>query len=259
MLIGGSAATNDDHGWLLAHERRNTTWSCPKHARVGDQVFNYIVAPVSQVLATARVITKPRPGHEIGSVWRYVGRIGSIRLLRSPIPLSELKELCPNWAWLRYPRAYAYIPDRDARMIKSRATQRVRELPTPIESNQRAGFGCWEDNRRVEKAAVAAVARHYRSKGYVVESRETECIGYDLDVRKGRLVLHVEVKGISNEFPSFPITANEVRRAESDDAFRLAIVTSALAPRDRRIRILKGTTFLRDYSRTALPFMAVPS
>jgi hypothetical protein len=90
-----------------------------------------------------------------------------------------------------------------------------------------AGFGDAETNALVERAAVRKVMRHLKQRGFEITSRERDAIGYDLDARRGSLEWHVEVKGVSGEKVQFPITKNEVARAETDDLFRLIVVTQA--------------------------------
>ena len=87
-------------------------------------------------------------------------------------------------------------------------------------------------------------------------SREKEKIGYDLEATKGRTQLHVEVKGIAGEGVQFPVTAGEVRRAESDPAFRLFAVTEVLT-REPKFHEFTGETFLAKFDLRALAYMAV--
>jgi hypothetical protein len=85
----------------------------------------------------------------------------------------------------------------------------------------------------VERAAVRKVTRHVKQRGFEITSRERDAVGYDLDARKGHLEWHVEIKGISGEKVQFPITKNEVVRAETDSSFRLMVVTEARKKRSR--------------------------
>lgn len=256
MLIGGSDRTNGDHSWLLSHEGAERTWSCPKNARVGDTVLIYIAAPVSEVIATARVTKAPVEGARLNWKWRYVARIGPISLLKSPISIADLRRLCPKWRWLNYPRAYAYIPPREARTITRRAQQRVTTNSDAEAARIGAGFGDAESNRRVEKASVRAVRRFYQQRGFEVTSYESKNLGYDLEVAKGHRKLHVEVKGISSGEQAFPITRNEVRCAIGDKSFRLAIVTHAVDAKRRRVRVLTGRSFLRRFQLRELSYVA---
>jgi hypothetical protein len=237
---------DDDYGWLLRSEGKTADrWSCPKRAQVGDLAFIYVAGPKSQVVAMARVRKPPRPGHEAGSQWRYVTRIGPIKLLPAPISLAELKELCPDWGWLRYPRAYAYVPAKDAKRLLRRSRLKSPPAENAEVEVSGAGFGDPDTNRRIERAAVDAVKRHYKRGGFKVRSCERDNLGYDLEVKNGRTTLHVEVKGISGAGIRFPITAGEVNCAARDASFRLAVVTDALNGRSRKVHIYTGRSASR--------------
>jgi len=108
------------------------------------------------------------------------------------------------WAYQRWPEVL------EALFLKARTSSTADNTTSP----KGAGFGSIENNRKVEKAAIDFVTQHLRQKGYDVESREKECIGYDLDAtHQKQKTLHVEVKGVSGGQVHFPITANEVRSA----------------------------------------------
>jgi len=92
-----------------------------------------------------------------------------------------------------------------------------------------AGFGDPETNRKVERAAIACVAKYYESHGWTVQSVEADRCGFDLLCVKGALEEHVEVKGIQGEVVSFIITSGEVRQAQDDEHFVLCVVTSAIS------------------------------
>lgn len=91
-----------------------------------------------------------------------------------------------------------------------------------------AGFGDFETNRKVERAAVRAVTRRLRDEGWEVRSVELAKLGYDLDCRRGSESAHVEVKGVRGMKTQFFITAAEVACWRKDPACRIAVVTSAL-------------------------------
>jgi len=117
-----------------------------------------------------------------------------------------------------------------------------------------AGFGDTEKNSKVEKAAVRFVRKLFRKRGYEVKSREKECLGYDLDVRKGNEELHLEIKGVTGSIPEFPITPNEVLRSKSDKLFRLVVVTNALEKPNPEL--FTGDQFQTKYNLAPMVFMA---
>ena len=86
------------------------------------------------------------------------------------------------------------------------------------------GGGDPEIRKEVEKAAVQAATRHYRSRGYEVESVEAKNLGWDLEAVKGGEKLRVEVKGISKDKVYVNMTPNEFLKAQQHrQSYRLAV------------------------------------
>jgi hypothetical protein len=125
---------------------------------------------------------------------------------------------------------------------------------TPAQSG--AGFGDFETNREVERAAVAFAAAHFRDQGWKVETVEGQRIGYDLHVQRAKIELHVEVKGVCGSAVSFPMTGNEVKRSKEDDLFRLAVVTSALVK--PKLTMISAVQFKRGYETVPVTYLARP-
>jgi len=118
-----------------------------------------------------------------------------------------------------------------------------------------AGFGNLETNRRVERAAIACVAKYYESHGWSVQSVEADRRGFDLLCVKGLLEEHVEVKGIQGEVVSFIITAGEVRQAQNDERFVLCVVTSAISDRPHLSRY-EAEDFAQRFDLSPIAFRA---
>ncbi|NEU80688.1 DUF3883 domain-containing protein [Nostoc sp. UIC 10630] len=89
-----------------------------------------------------------------------------------------------------------------------------------------AGFGNYQKNKEVEKAAIDFVQKQYH--GWNIQSVERDNLGYDLICTKDSIVKNIEVKGVSGREPAFIITANEVEQAKKNPNFVLWVVTSAL-------------------------------
>jgi len=167
-----------------------------------------------------------------------------------------LRKMFPDWTWLRHVNMFCYVsPDR-ARALLERCGRDASEKLVPGIGAGGAGFGDAKTNRLVEQAAINKVTRWLRQRGFTVSSRESERIGYDLDARKGRSELHVEVKGTSGEGIQFPITAAEVKRSQADPSFRLMVVTGA---RTRRARVhqYSGKQVRRMFCLSPISFMAI--
>jgi len=92
-----------------------------------------------------------------------------------------------------------------------------------------AGFGTAENNREVERAAVAAATKHYKRNGWLVTSVEADNCGFDLLCRKERQERHVEVKGIKGRGYDFILTYGEYQKAGSDNKYELCLVRYAVS------------------------------
>jgi hypothetical protein len=94
--------------------------------------------------------------------------------------------------------------------------------------SKRRIVGPWNrPDKAVEEAAIRFVKVKLRADGYKVQSRETEICGYDLHATRDGQDLHVEVKGVSGDSPRFHISRTELKTAEQDPDWRLAVVLQA--------------------------------
>jgi hypothetical protein len=283
ILIGGSDEQNGDYSLVLRLARRGGTarWSSLKTAHPGDHVLIYIQRPHSALIAKAEVLAVPvkgKPGD-----YAYRAKVGNFELLPNRITLTDLKRGFPRWGFLRYPRGGTTVPkplaDRlwklvhekqsrvqvlisnsgspeRARALLERCRREVSEKVVMKFRDAGAGFGDAKTNHLVEQAAVNKVKRLLRRRGFTVISRERECIGYDLDARKGSLEIHVEVKGASGARIQFQITAAELKQSQADPNFRLMVVTDARARR-ARVHEFRGKQVGRMFYLTPLSFMAI--
>jgi len=129
---------------------------------------------------------------------------------------------------------------------------------TKTRSNTRttgAGFGTPEINRKVERAAISFVTKHYKSQGWSVKSVEANKRGFDLLCMKDSIEEHVEVKGIQRRVASFIITAGEVQQAKTDKSFALCVVTSAISKHPRLSRY-SAEDFIKRFDLVPLAFRA---
>lgn len=120
-----------------------------------------------------------------------------------------------------------------------------------------AGFGDPESNKIVERAAVAWVKRFLRRKGWTVRSVEPEARGFDLLCRRAAETLHVEVKGVSGDTPSFIITSNEYRECCADPLWRAAVVTNARS-RQPDLAMVTPLQFRRRFELVPKDYLVIP-
>ena len=127
--------------------------------------------------------------------------------------------------------------------------------PQDLESATRACFGQPESNKKIERAAVNHVTKQLQSQGWHVISVEGEKCGFDLNCSRGKKQLHVEVKGVAGAPDRFILTANEMRTAESDRLFRLALVGRSLTSA-RTLESWTRRKLLRTFTLAPLQYFA---
>jgi hypothetical protein len=95
-------------------------WTMVKSAKVGDTCFVYMSAPVSRIVGLFKVVGEPF--FHVGNTMfdnpqmrdQYVAEIGGVKYFqpRPELTMKGLRELFPEWGWLRYPRSKTSIPDK---------------------------------------------------------------------------------------------------------------------------------------------------
>lgn len=108
-------------------------------------------------------------------------------------------------------------------------------------------------SRDVEEAAVRVVSERYRTGGWSVTSKEAANIGYDLFCKRGREVVHVEVKGRARDGDVVILTSGEWDRARTDKHWLLAIVANA-ASKSPAMTEYPGTALQRTFSVAPVAF-----
>lgn len=120
-----------------------------------------------------------------------------------------------------------------ARVRRYIGSMRGRPLPTderpPARGAKRFRRTDAAHNAAVEQAAVDHAWTHWQRKGYSVKSVETDNVGWDLEVRRGKVELRVEVKGLSGDIVNFQLTPNEYNMLRQHHAgYRVCVVLDAL-------------------------------
>jgi len=132
-------------------------------------------------------------------------------------------------------------------------SERTAELEKQISAG--AGFGDPELNKKVERAAIDLVTNKFQNDGWTVVSLETQKCGFDLLCQRDGDEKHIEVKGISGTEISFIITANELRKAQSDPYFTIYAVTSALSE-NPTLHSFTAQQFLENFSLDEIAYRA---
>lgn len=199
----------------------------------GDTVFLFCAGRgiIAKGNVTKELAAKSKSVFPAHAKKEFKRPIGNLQKLEHSLSVTEIRS--ETGYELPYKHTVCEIHNLDAIQFildrfsnKTPAVAKTVELPVSAQEVG-AGFGSPENNRKVEKAAVAFVERLFKKQGYEVKSRERDRIGYDLDAFKGKEELHIEVKGVSGAIPSFIITAKEVQCARVDPSFRLVVVMNA--------------------------------
>jgi len=147
---------------------------------------------------------------------------------------------------------YRNAPDTAGKTRKA-IVFKLRPIGTPVQESEvmaevaartargrsGAGFGTAENNKRVEQAAIAVVAKWYEDQDWQVRSVEADKCGYDLECCKDGVEEHIEVKGVQGDDPTFIITAAEIRNLMLDRKHVTAVVTNALSKNPLLTRFLR--------------------
>lgn len=148
---------------------------------------------------------------------------------------TYIKEFADSWRYVGKYRATSYRTNAQAiaKYRGDRPAQNVAgilflEAVDRISVNvSSGGFADPETRREIEEAAVCHVMKTLESDGFIVEDRQRDNCGYDLRVYRGHEEFFYEVKGTDANVARFFISRNERKCSESNENWRLAIVTSA--------------------------------
>lgn len=87
-----------------------------------------------------------------------------------------------------------------------------------------------EKRKKVEIAAMDAVAAYFEDRNYEVAYREKENLGWDLEAYLGNQTLLLEVKGLSNDFSCVDFTPNEYQKSKAKkNNYRICVLSNALS------------------------------
>jgi hypothetical protein len=102
------------HGDAFGDDGGSVIWTARKEALANDVVFFYFTAPVSSIVACGRIIGEVWKNEDILSDWEgyWMAEVGHVEVFPKSkyIPIRKLRNVFPEWSWLRYPRANTKIP-----------------------------------------------------------------------------------------------------------------------------------------------------
>ena len=153
------------------HAQTLRGWVVPKVARPGDAALFF--SRKSGLIADGVIGTNPRPGKRFGLKATLRASVANVRSWTTPIGLAELRTI-KGWRWLNYPMSFTTVPAEVGPVLwdlirRHKGGGAPGSLEAKAETALRAsgtGFGTPEENRKVEKAAVAFVRRHLEKEGH---------------------------------------------------------------------------------------------
>jgi 5-methylcytosine-specific restriction endonuclease McrA len=107
---------NGDKEWLTraSQDDLESSWTAPKNVEIDDEVVVHV--DNHGLFATGVVLSRAKKSTHRTN--RYRARIGRIRLLNEPLPISVLREKIEALSWARYPRSYTTPSDEIADQIR---------------------------------------------------------------------------------------------------------------------------------------------
>ena len=114
-------------------------------------------------------------------------------------------------------RVLCFIRSRAKKTPANKGTKRASRPPDQ------------ERKAEVERAAIQLCCEHFEKLGYKVKSVEEDNKGWDLQAKKDKCELRIEVKGLSGPTFSVELTPNEYKAfSKKAEDYRLAVVVDAL-------------------------------
>jgi hypothetical protein len=160
--------SNATHGKKLlesmAAKGRTAFWHAPRLTAAGDELLFYVEEPVSAIVATGKAVSATR---KTSKKWHEV-KVGGVRLLDMPITLPELRNMFPDWGWLRSVNMFAYVNSERSRALLKRCDMQSPPIVSEPSLSLGGGFGGAKTNALVEKAAVRIVAARLKRDGFTV-------------------------------------------------------------------------------------------
>lgn len=130
---------------------------------------------------------------------------------------------------------YADTDTPDVKLLIAELRKLVSESDLdPVGSNSTKSGGGWSAPdgdliTKIEQSAVAAARSYWMNQGYKVKSVETDNRGWDLEARKSRELLLVEVKGHIGNAIQFELTPNEYfHLKEHASSYRVCVLRNVL-------------------------------
>lgn len=95
-----------------------------------------------------------------------------------------------------------------------------------------------ELRKKIEVAAIDAVADYFEIRGFSINDVHKQNKGWDIEVSKGNKTFHLEVKGTQSEFNTIELTPNEFKQLlKNSSTYRLCVVSYTLDNNKQKVDI----------------------
>lgn len=116
--------------------------------------------------------------------------------------------------------------------------------------------------KNIEDCAVKETINFYEKLGYIVNSKEKDNLGWDLEATLGNETFKIEVKGLSGSQVMFELTPNEYKKMEEfKNEYIICVLTNALNPSRKLHRFLYSnkSKMWEDQNDNCLDFQEITS
>ena len=253
----------------IARGEKGDHWSVNQHRaeiKKDDRILFRISGRTAGIYATGTVLSNPYPASQSDEFGKFKVDVRYDSLLDPPILRAETDNhrVLKNLLALRGREGtnFPVPPKEEAALIRlislpSRVQRKIRVGTRVVRTRQvpvvppRPERGKQRDKdkiRKVEQAGIDfAIDLMWRDGYECTHDAQKDGCGYDLVFKKGKSVLHVEVKGVSGKTPVFNLTKNEHECARRDPKWHILVVTDALS--HPRHRFLSGKKLLSSLKR----------
>ncbi len=210
-----------------AGTHRTMSFALPKDSNKDGAKDEAVIFTHDGLYAYAKILGVPRPSN-FRQRPAYRAPVGQIELIDPLITNAEIETAVEGWNWWRHPRRSFCTPaEEHAKTLRELVYNRLGKRVAPAKLSQQdnedatsaksssAGYQSDQAKRDAcEDYAMVLAEKHYKKKGFTVENKSSTQ-SYDFLCTKGKLVVHVEVKGTTTDGSEVELTIGEVKNARA--------------------------------------------
>lgn len=125
---------------------------------------------------------------------------------------------------------YANKSSKEVSCFKEKVLHYIEQYDSQTQAKKKKRKINIEAKKKTEITAIKVTTKAFTKLGYQVISVESENKGWDLEAKKGKETLHIEVKGLSGSDIYVHLSPNEYSKMKENDNgnYRLCVVTETL-------------------------------